>query len=100
MAAVMTKRSSSVRAQLAAIVLTFESVIIFLGALTLFGLDEFAGFGLPRWSALVLGGVLLTLTVIAIALLRRGSGYVLGKRSCVSPECSTEQCSLSGCFSA
>ena len=74
----MSARSSSIQAQLAAIVLTFEIVVIFLGALTLFGLDELGGFGLPRWSGLVFGGVLLVLAVLALGLLRSGRGYGLG----------------------
>ncbi|HLP23762.1 MAG TPA: DUF4233 domain-containing protein, partial [Microbacteriaceae bacterium] len=68
----------SVRASLGAIVLGFEFVVIFLGSLVIYGLKAFAGWGWPDWSALVVGGGVLLLTVVAIATVRWPFGRALG----------------------
>ncbi len=71
----------SVRASLASIVLAFEAIVIFLAALVLWGgltVDGDTPFGLPRWSLLVAGGVVLVLLVTTIALLRHQWAFWLG----------------------
>lgn len=67
----------SIRQTLASIVLTFELVVVFLAALVIWGLDA-APFGLPAWSALIAGGVLLVGMIAAIGLLRTEAGFILG----------------------
>lgn len=74
----MASTVSGVRRSIAAIVLGFEFIIIFLGALVLYGLDAFAGLGWPDWSALIVGGFVLALTATALATLRWPIGYILG----------------------
>lgn len=64
----------STRATLAAIVLGFEIVIIFLASLTFFGLRVFQ----PAEVGLLIGGVLILATIIALAFLRRPVGILLG----------------------
>jgi hypothetical protein len=70
----------SLRRSLASIVLGFEIFVVFLAALAIWGLavDGQTPFGLPRWSILVVGGVVLVLTVATIGLLRRPWAYGLG----------------------
>lgn len=70
----------SVRRSLGMIVLTFELVVVFLGALVAWGLapTQNTTFGLPAWSALVVGGVLLLLMVIGIGLMRSRLGATFG----------------------
>ncbi|WP_165314391.1 DUF4233 domain-containing protein [Agromyces protaetiae] len=70
----------SVQASLASIVLAFEAIVIFLAALVLWGLtvDGDTPFGLPRWSLLVAGGIVLVLLVATIALLRHRWAFWLG----------------------
>lgn len=72
------QRVSSVRRPLGAIILGFEVVVLFLGTLVLYGLDAFAPLGWPDWSALVVGGVLIVTSIVAIALLPRPISIVLG----------------------
>jgi hypothetical protein len=65
--------SRSVRRSLASIVLGFETIIVFLAALLLFGLGS-----IPAWLALG-GGALLCLVMVAvIALLRYRWSYAIG----------------------
>ncbi len=70
----------SVRRSLASIVLGFETIVVFLAALVLWGLTPSEGgpFGLPAWAALVAGGVIIVGLVVTIASLRFGWGYALG----------------------
>lgn len=70
----------SLRQTLASIVLTFEIVVVFLGALVIWGLsrDDGAPFGLPSWALLAAGGVLILLMLVTIPLLRYEWAYVLG----------------------
>lgn len=63
---------------IASIVLGFEFVVIFLAALVLDGLHAFGVLGLPDFAALIAGGVLLLLTVLALATLRWNIGYAFG----------------------
>lgn len=69
---------TGVRRTIAAIVLGFEFIVIFLGALVLYGLNAFVGLGWPDWSALIVGALVLLLTVVALATLRWPIGYALG----------------------
>jgi hypothetical protein len=66
-------RSSSVRQNLGAIVLGFESVVMFFAALVIFGLKA-----LPAPVALIGGAVLCLLLLANAALLRYPWGYALG----------------------
>lgn len=70
----------SLRRSLASIVLAFEIFVVFLAALAIWGLavDGATPFGLPRWSILVVGGVVLLLTIVTIGLLRHEWAYWLG----------------------
>jgi hypothetical protein len=70
----------SLQRSLASIVLGFELFVVFLAALAIWGLavDTEMPFGLPRWSILVVGGVVLLLTVITIGLLRHAWAYWIG----------------------
>ncbi|GAA1843035.1 DUF4233 domain-containing protein [Agromyces salentinus] len=70
----------SVRASLASIVLGFELIVVFLAALMIWGLTPEDGgmFGLPRWAALVAGGVVILVMIATIGLLRFRWAYALG----------------------
>lgn len=67
------RRQRSLRELLGSIVLGFELLVVFLGALVLFGLHS-----LPAAVALGGGAGLIVLTVVAIGLLRNVAGVVLG----------------------
>lgn len=71
---------ASVRRSLASIVLGFETIVVFLAALVLWGLTPPEGgpFGLPAWAALVAGGVLIVGLVVTVGALRFSWGYALG----------------------
>lgn len=70
----------SVRRSLASIVLGFEIFVVFLAALAIWGLavDGATPFGLPRWTILAVGGVILLLTIATIGSLRHPWAYGLG----------------------
>lgn len=67
------RRRRSLRELLGSIVLGFELLVVFLGALVLFGLQA-----LPAWVALGGGAALIVLMIVAILLLRSTVGVVLG----------------------
>ena len=67
------RRQRSLRESLGSIVLGFELIVVFLGALVVFGLKA-----LPASLALGGGAGLVALMIIAIALLRYRIGIVLG----------------------
>jgi hypothetical protein len=67
------RRQRSLREQLGSIVLGFELLVVFLGALVLFGLHT-----LPAGLALGGGAAVIVLMILAIALLRNTVGVVLG----------------------
>jgi hypothetical protein len=67
------RRERSAQESLGAIVLGFELVVVFLGALVVFGLHS-----LPPLQALGGGAVLILLMIVAIGLLRYRVGYWLG----------------------
>ncbi|UOE45151.1 DUF4233 domain-containing protein [Agromyces larvae] len=73
-------RPTSVRRSLASIVLAFETVVVFLAALVIWGLADAAGgaWGLPSWVALAAGGVIILLLVATIGLLRFRWAFWLG----------------------
>ena len=70
----------SLRQSLASIVLGFETIVVFLAALVIWGLapTENGTWGLPPWVALAAGGVLILGLVAAIGLLRSPVGFALG----------------------
>ncbi|SEA85647.1 Protein of unknown function [Leifsonia sp. 21MFCrub1.1] len=67
------RRQRSLRELLGSIVLGFELLVVFLGALVLFGLGS-----LPAAVALGGGAALIVLMIVAIGLLRNTVGVVLG----------------------
>lgn len=72
------RKPRTVTQTLVSIVLTCESLVIFLGALVLYGLDAFAVFGWPNWSALLVGLAVLILSLMAIGLSHSRLGIALG----------------------
>jgi hypothetical protein len=70
---VKPRRVRSLRETLGSIVLGFEVLVVFLGALVLFGLNS-----LPAAVALGGGAVLILLMIVAIGLLRSPVGVWLG----------------------
>lgn len=70
----------SIRRSLAAIVLAFEVIVVFLAALVIWGLAQGAGEegALPSWVALAAGGVIILGLVATMGLLRFEWAYVLG----------------------
>lgn len=79
-AAAPTPATTSVRRTLASIVLAFEVVVVFLGALVIWGLapTENGTWDLPPWVALAAGGILILGLVATIGLLRFSWGYIVG----------------------
>ncbi|WP_345764412.1 DUF4233 domain-containing protein [Diaminobutyricibacter sp. McL0608] len=67
------RRTRTMRESLGSIVLGFELIIVFLGALVLFGLHS-----LPAPVALGGGAALVVLMIVAVALLRYPVGIILG----------------------
>ena len=67
-------RARSTRRSLASVVLAFELVIVFLGGLTIFGLNAIN----PRELGIVIGVGLALLMIIALALMRTSLGLPLG----------------------
>lgn len=74
------KAPRSARQTLAAMVLAFEVIVVFLAALVIWGLSRGAETegGLPSWVALAAGGALILGLIITIGLLRFRWAYVLG----------------------
>lgn len=73
----------SIRQSLAAIVLGFEIIVVFLAALVVWGLAQGdAALGvespLPPWVALVAGGIIILGLIATIGLLRFDWAYTLG----------------------
>ena len=68
-----TRRQRSLRETLGSIVLGFELIIVFLGALVVFGLKA-----LPAAVALGGGAAVVVLMIVAIGLLRWPVGIALG----------------------
>ena len=70
----------SVRQSLASIVLGFETIVVFLAALVIWGLapTENGSLGPPPWVALAAGGVLILGLIATIGLLRYPWAFTLG----------------------
>jgi hypothetical protein len=70
----------SLRRILASIVLAFETIVVFLAALVIWGLSRGTEglFGLPEWTPLVVGGIVILGLVVTMALLRFEWAYLLG----------------------
>ena len=69
----------SIRQSLAAIVLGFEVIVVFLAALVIWGLSQGGVEGsLPSWVALAAGGVIILALIATIGLLRFNWAYTLG----------------------
>lgn len=64
----------STRKSLASVVLGFELVIVFLGGLTIFGLEATS----PRELGIVIGIVLALIIVLGLALMRTPAGLPVG----------------------
>lgn len=69
---------NSVRRSLASIVLGFETIVLFLGTLVLYGLRVFEPLGWPEWTPLAVGGVVFALSIVALGTLKHTFGYALG----------------------
>jgi hypothetical protein len=67
------RRQRSAQESLASIILGFEVIVVFLGALVVFGLHA-----LPPAPALIGGGIIIVLMLLAIPLLRFRIGYWIG----------------------
>ena len=80
--AVPERAPRPVRQSLAAIVLGFEVIVVFLAALVIWGLAQGAGgengSQLPSWVALAAGGVIIIGLIATIGLLRFRWAYALG----------------------
>ena len=70
----------SLRQTLASMVLAFETIVVFLAALVIWGLapTENGTLDLPPWVALVAGGALIVGLILTIGLLRYPWGYAVG----------------------
>ncbi|HBR87805.1 MAG: allophanate hydrolase [Microbacterium sp.] len=71
------RRSRGAAESLGAVVLGFESIIVFLGGLVVFGLRAFPG-SIPPWWGIVGGTVVALAMVVTAGLLRYRAGIVLG----------------------
>lgn len=73
-------RARSARQTLGSIVLAFETIVVFLAALVIWGLapTENSSWGLPPWVALASGGLLIIALIVTIGLLRFPWGFALG----------------------
>lgn len=67
-------RVRSTRRSLASVVLGFELIVVFLGGLTIFGLNALE----PRELGIVIGSSLAALILLALALMRTPLGLPLG----------------------
>ncbi|WP_029145418.1 DUF4233 domain-containing protein [Microbacterium luticocti] len=72
------RRRRGAAESLGQIVLVFESVIVFLAGLVVFGLKALAPAGLPDWWGIVGGAVVAVLMIAVSGLLRHRWGIVLG----------------------
>lgn len=71
------RRVRGARESLAAVVLGFESIVVFLGGLALYGLDQVPS-GLAAWWGIVAGAVLAVLMIATTGVLNRTWGIALG----------------------
>jgi len=71
------RRARGAEESLAQVVLGFESIIVFLGGLAIYGLNALPD-GIPSWWGIVGGSVLAALMVITTGLTRSRVGILLG----------------------
>ena len=71
------RRARGARESLAAIVLGFESVVVFLGGLVMYGLKAFPS-GIEPWWGIVAGSVLALVMVVIAGLLRHSWAIAVG----------------------
>ena len=71
------RRQRGARESLASIVLGFESIIVFLGGLVLYGLKALPA-GIEPWWGIVIGAVLAVALIATSGLVRYDSGIALG----------------------
>lgn len=71
------RRARGAEESLAQVVLGFESIIVFLGGLAIYGLNALPD-GIPPWWGIVGGSVLAALMVITTGLTRSRVGILLG----------------------
>ncbi|WP_307723051.1 DUF4233 domain-containing protein [Microbacterium lacticum] len=71
------RRQRGARESLASIVLGFESIIVFLGGLALYGLKALPA-GIEQWWGIVVGVVLAILLIATSGVLRHDWGIALG----------------------
>lgn len=71
------RRTRSLVENLGAIVLGFESIVVFLGGLVIFGLDALPD-GVPSWWAIVAGSVLAVAMILTAGALSRPGGIAVG----------------------
>ncbi len=75
--AIRPRRLRGAEESLAQVVLGFESIIVFLGGLAVYGLSALPA-GIPSWWGIVGGSVLALLMILTTARLHSRSGIVLG----------------------
>lgn len=71
------RRARGARESLASVVLGFESIIVFLGGLVVFGLGALPD-GVPNWWGIVGGTVVALAMLLTVGVLRRPWGIGLG----------------------
>ncbi len=71
------RRARGAEESLAQIVLGFESLVVFLGGLAVYGLGALPD-GVPQWWGIVAGSVLALLMVVTTGLVRYRWGIALG----------------------
>lgn len=71
------RRARGAAESLGSIVLAFESVIVFLGGLVIFGLGALPT-GIPSWWGIVAGTVLAVVMILTAGILRHRWAIVLG----------------------
>lgn len=77
MSAVRARRQRGAEESLAQVVLGFESIIVFLGGLAVYGLSALPA-GITSWWGIVAGSVLALLMILTTARLNSRSGITLG----------------------
>lgn len=71
------RRARGAAESLASVVLGFESIVVFLGGLTIFGLNVLPA-GIPQWWGIVAGSVLAVLMIATVGVLQHSWGIALG----------------------
>jgi hypothetical protein len=71
------RRSRGAAESLGSIVLAFESIIVFLGGLAVFGLKALPE-SIPQWWGIVVGSVLALVMLLTAGVLRYRWGIILG----------------------